>query len=289
MARTRLEELGRRAIRALLETYGAWRDDRTIRLGAGLAYYGLFSLASVLTLSLGMVRVVTRRSETQAYLAERFEDAFGDIGVEVAQFIAEQLDGSGGVQLGLIGLGSLLVTGSLFFIALDDAFKQIWKVPVRTGIWSSVRRRAVGLLVLFAAALTLVASLVVYTVSGLLEAIVPGSLPGFSAVAELFASTLSWLVLAIALVMLFRFLPPARVGWRPAIICGVATGALLVVGTAMISWYLRTFGASSLTGAASAVLGVLVWIYYEAQILLAGAQMCKILSATAPVDGSPDP
>ena len=289
MARTTLEELARRAVRVLLATYGAWRDDRTIRLGAGLAYYGLFSLASVLTLSLGMVRVVTRRSETQAYLAERFEDAFGDIGAEVARFVAEQLDGSGGVQLGLIGLGSLLVTGSLFFIALDDAFKQIWNVPVRTGIWSTVRRRAVGLLVLFAAALTLVASLVVYTVSGLLEALVPGSLPRLSVIAELFASTLSWLVLAVALVLLFRFLPPARVRWRPAIICGVATGALLVVGTALISWYLRSFGASSLTGAAAAVLGVLVWIYYEAQILLAGAQMCKILSATAPPAASPEP
>jgi membrane protein len=90
-------------------------------------------------------------------------------------------------------------------------------------------------------------------------------------------------------VLLFRFLPPARVRWRPAIICGVATGALLVVGTALISWYLRSFGASSLTGAAAAVLGVLVWIYYEAQILLAGAQMCKILSATAPPAASPEP
>jgi membrane protein len=269
---------GPRTIGILHETYGSWRADRTIRLGAGLAYYGLFSLASVLTLSLGIVRVLGQRNDIEAYLGDRLGEIFGEIGVEASELLAGKLAGSTGTQLGLIGLGSLLVTGSLFFLALEDALNQIWGMPVRLGIRSSIRRRLVAFLVLFGAALTLVASFAVQTSSSLIEALVPGEVIGVSAVASLIASLLSWLVLAGAVILLFRFLPSADIPWRPAVISGVAASALLIVGTALIGMYLRRFGASSLSGAASSLLAVLVWIYYEAQILLAGAQLSKVLT-----------
>ena len=277
-----ITSLGPVAVRVVVDTYGSWRADRTIRLGAGLAYYGLFSLASVLTLSLGIVRLLGRRNDVDSYLAQRFEEIFGEIGAELSGMLAEQLSGGTGAQLGLIGLGSLLVTGSLFFLALEDALNQIWGMPVRVGIRSSIRRRLVAFLVLFGAALTLVVSLAVQTSSSLIEALLPGEALGVSALVSFVASSLSWLVLAGAVVLLFRFLPSADIPWRPAITSGVATSALLIVGTALIGAYLRRFGATSLSGAASSLLAVLFWIYYEAQILLAGAQLLKVLTERHP-------
>ena len=58
----------------------------------------------------------------------------------------------------------------------------------------------------------------------------------------------------------------------------VATSGLLVVGTALIGWYLRTVGASSVGGVASTPIAILVWIYYEAQILLAGVHFGRVLA-----------
>ena len=55
-------------------------------------------------------------------------------------------------------------------------------------------------------------------------------------------------------------------------------GAFLVVGTALIGLYLRTVGASSVGGVASTPVAILVWIYYEAQILLAGVQLSRVLA-----------
>jgi membrane protein len=279
--RARLESTtgrGPTAVRVVLDTYSSWRNDRTIRLGASLAYYGLFSLASVLTLSLGMIRLLGRRSRLDAYLAESLQGIFGADSVDVSTSIIDKLDRSAGTQLGLIGLGSLLVTGSLFFLALEDALNQIWGMPVRRGIRSSIRRRLVSFLVLLAAALTLVASATVQAMTSLFDWLVPGDVIDGTLLGSFITNVLSWCVLAGAVVLLFRFLPSAAVPWRPAIISGVATSALLIVGTALIGSYLRRFGASSLGGAASSVLAVLVWIYYEAQILLAGAQLSKVLA-----------
>lgn len=273
----RLPRPARDFTRLMMETYAEWRDDRTIRLGAGLAYYGLFSLASVFTLTLWILQLVSNRADLQSYLESAFEEALGQTAPNAAESFASAVDGVGGAQLGLVGLVSLLITGSLFFLALEDALNQIWGVPVRHGFRWTVRRRLTSLLVLFGAAGTLILSVSVQAVTSLAERLIPGTV-GSAAIVSLLATGLGWLVLAGAIILLFRYLPSADVDRRSALIGGVATSALLIVGTSIIAWYLRRFGATSVTGAASSIIAVLVWIFYEAQILLAGAQLSKVLA-----------
>lgn len=70
--------------------------------------------------------------------------------------------------------------------------------------------------------------------------------------------------------------------WRWARLAGFTTAVLLTIGTVGISWYLRRFGGASIAGAFGAVLVKLTWIYYEAQILLGGVQLAKILVTARP-------
>jgi membrane protein len=283
----------RRHVRSVVElgstTYRSWRADRTIRLGAGLAYYGLFSLASILTLTLGIIRLVGSRAEVEEFLADQFVDLLGEVGVDVAAEVNAAIDGAGATSLGVVGFVSLLVTGSLFFLALEDALNQIWGVPVGVGIWTTIRRRATAFLVLLAAAATLVLSFAVQAIAVIAEALLPGSPERVDALGALLANGLSWAVLAAAVVLVFRYLPSVQVGWRSVVVGGVATSALLIVGTAVIGWYLRTYGATSVTGAAASVIAVLAWIYYEAQILLAGAQFTKALDSRGRDDSGRSP
>lgn len=267
---------GRRELVAA--TYVAWRDDRTMRLGAGLAYYGLFSLASVLAVALGLLRVIGQSEAVEAVLVERATALAGpDAADAVASFLVE-LDGSAGTQLGLIGLASLLVTGSVFFLALEDALNQIWHVPVAAGIRSSLRRRLTSLVVLLASAATLVIALGAQSATAFLGALLPGAVGESTALGSLLTSVLGTAVLAAALSLLFRFLPAIDPGRRAAVSSAVPTAVVLVVGTALVGWYLRTIGAGSLGGVASVPLAVLFWIYAEAQILLVGAQLSKVLA-----------
>ena len=265
------------ALDVVRATYDGWRDDRTIRLGAGLAYYGLFSLTSVVAVAFGMLRIVGRNGTLEAELTDRITELGGAQAADAVGEAFNRLDGSAGTTVGLVGLGSLLITGSLFFLALEDAIHQIWDVPVRVGLRSSMRRRLISLVVLLGAAATLVLALAVQAASSVLERFVPGSAPGLELLSTLLTSAASWSVLAGALVLLFKYLPTVDVAWRPMLVAAVVTSAFIVIGTALIGWYLRTVGASSLGGVASTPLAVLVWIYYEAQILLAGIQLSKVL------------
>jgi membrane protein len=257
--------------------YASWRDDRTMRLGAGIAYYGLFSLSSVVAVSLGLLRVVGRNATVEEAMTEQLEGLFGADAAASVQALFERVDGSAGTVVGLFGLASLLVTGSLLFLALEDAMHQIWDVPVRVGLRSTMRRRLISLVVLIGASVTLVLSFAVQAAASLFEKLLPGSAPGLDALAAFMTNAMTWTLLAGAVALLFKYLPSVEVSWRNAVVAAIATAALLVVGTALIGWYLRTIGANSLGGAVSTPLAVLTWIYYEAQIVLAGVQLTKVL------------
>jgi uncharacterized BrkB/YihY/UPF0761 family membrane protein len=51
-------------------TYQEWRNDRTIRLGAGLAYYGLFAIVPLISLSLLAAGTLFSEQDIQEFLDE---------------------------------------------------------------------------------------------------------------------------------------------------------------------------------------------------------------------------
>ena len=79
-------------------------------------------------------------------------------------------------------------------------------------------------------------------------------------------------------VLLFRYLPDTRAPWSAALIGGATTTLLVAVGTSAIGFYLRHFGGSSVTGATGGVVLLLLWIYYEAQIILVGAEFTRVVA-----------
>jgi membrane protein len=268
------------AIREVMsDTYESWRQDRTLRLGAGLAYYALFTIVPFLALTAALADQLFGLVDVAGYLADRLEQT-GIVDPEVAgQSIAAELDRrSTKATLGVIGVGSLLFASSLVFAALVDAINTIWNVPVRSGLRNSVRRRLVSFLMVLVTGVVLIAALAVSTVSSAFEQFVPGSFEIAGTLSTLIGWAASLSTLAIAFTLLFRYVGPVRPPWIPTALSAVATSFLMVVGARAISWYLSTFGGSSLGGAFGAALLLLSWVYYEAQILLGGVQLVKVLS-----------
>ncbi|MBT5553165.1 MAG: YihY/virulence factor BrkB family protein, partial [Ilumatobacter sp.] len=225
-----------------------------------------------------------------SYLTDRLEQ-MGIVEADAAgQSIATELNRRSVTStLGIIGAGSLLFASSLVFLALVDAINTIWNVPVRSGLRNSVRRRLISFLMVLVTGAALIAALALSTVTGVIERFVPGSIE----IAGTASALLGWVVsassLAIALALLFRYVGPVRAPWIPAASSALATAFLMVVGAQAISWYLTRFGGSSLGGAFGALLAMLSWVYYEAQILLGGVQLVKTLTTRRGLLPTADP
>ena len=267
----------------VLDTYTEWRTHRTIRLGASLAYYGLFAVIPLLAISAAIAGIVLNDIDIEETLTTVLSDLVDDddSASQMAAAIADKLDTTGtSAGLGLFGLASLLLAASVVFVALQDALDTIWEVPVHSGAANTVRRRALAFAVVLLSGAVLIASFAVSAMSGLVRDLAPGGSALSAVAADLFTVVGLWALAAGVLSFLFRFLTRATVQWRTALAGGVITALALTVGNRAATEYLSRYGASSLAEAAGSVLVLLFWVYAIAQIVLVGAELTRTLELT---------
>ncbi|HYN31951.1 MAG TPA: YihY/virulence factor BrkB family protein, partial [Ilumatobacteraceae bacterium] len=178
---------------------------------------------------------------------------------------------------GVVGAVSLVFTSSLLVLALQDALNTIWEVPVQVGLRTTLTRRVLAFLVVVGAGAVLVVSFALNAVTALFARMVP-DVAVVESLGELIGTAATWALGIGVIALLFRFLTDVRVPWR-SVLPGAAVTALgVAIGTMAIGAYLRRYAASSVLGATGSVFLVLIWIYYEAQIILAGAEFTRTLA-----------
>jgi membrane protein len=268
----------RRALRVGTATYTQWRMHRTIRLGAAIAYYGLFALVPVLAVCLAVAGRLVADDQVQAYVDERLVDVFGPQAEQFSAAVAATLGSTGTIAgLGLIGAGTLVLAATLLVISLQDALNTIWELPVVAGLRHSFFRRLGAFVVILAAGGVLVLAFAINSITAVIDRLVPDVVI-LESMTELFGAAASWALGVGVFVLLFRYLPDSRVPWRASVIGGAVTTLLVVLGTTVIGFYLRHFGATSIPGAAGGVALILLWMYYEAQIVLVGAEFTRVMT-----------
>lgn len=261
-----------------VDTYRSWRAHRTIRLGASLAYYGLFAVVPLLAISLAVAGLVIDERDVEEVLASLFGNIVDGDGTQFATQVTDSLSSTVDLgAIGLFGVGSLLLTASLVFVALQDAFDTIWEVPVTKGTWAGVRRRLVAFAVVLLTGGFLIASFAVISITNLIRTIVPGSGAFVQVSADLLASAGTGVLMAVVITALFHFLTRDGLPWQVSLTGGVVTALVLGIGNRLFVEYMRRFGASSLVGAAGSLLVGLTWLYAVAQIILAGAELTRTL------------
>ncbi len=264
-----------------VETYEHWRDHRTIRLGAGLAYYGLFAIVPLLALALSVAGLVVSRADVQSYFTDQLSALLGVDADDVALTLATALDGTGTIAgLGLIGAASLFLTASVLVVAVQDAFNTIWERPVRSGIRQTVIRRLVAFVVVIGAGAVIIVSFVLNAIAGVLGRVMP-DVAFVEPLEELFGAATSWALLVAVIALLFRYLTDIRVPWLSVLVGAALTAVMLAAGTALVGAYLQRYAASSLVAVTGSVFLLLLWIYYVGQIVLVGVEFTRVLALRA--------
>lgn len=87
---------------------------------------------------------------------------------------------------------------------------------------------------------------------------------------------ISCAVIALLLMMIYRFLPDTAVDWGDVWFGAVVASLLFTGGKAVIGLYLGQSTVASAYGTAGSLVILLVWIYYAAQILLLGAEVTHV-------------
>jgi membrane protein len=255
-----------------------WKRDRADQLGAALAYYTVFSIPPLLILLIGIAGLVFGQDSVEGRVLGTLERLLGAQGVgAIRQLLDGMQQAHRSSSATVIGLVTLLFGASGVFGHLKDSLDTIWNVPPDAkGGWKAfVKKYVFSMATLLGAAFLLVVSLAVNALLAATGDALSRSLPGGPALWQVVNFVVSLAVVAILFMLMFRYIPAARVGWREAWIGGVITSILFTVGEAAIGFYLGRSNVGSAFGVAGAVVVLLVWVYYSALIFFYGAEVTQ--------------
>jgi membrane protein len=264
----------------LTDAIHGWQRHKDGRLAAALAYYAVFSLAPLLLIVVSLVGIIFGRSNAQQQVHAQLRQVIGE---DAARFVDALIAGTthagGSGHLALyIGIGLAGISAISIFLALQDALDEVWEVPSESkgGFFKMVVLRLHSLIIVFALALVAVVALIGADVVAAFARFATGSLPP-APVMEGVSIAINVASLTLFLAVVYRVLPMHEVAWRSAWIGAAATAIVLLLGEVALSIYFRRMHPGSSYGAAGALVVLLLWIYYSAQLLLFGAELTRAI------------
>jgi membrane protein len=91
-------------------------------------------------------------------------------------------------------------------------------------------------------------------------------------------TVVSIVLISILFAAIYKVLPDRPLKWRDVLIGALITAVLFTAGKSLIGWYIGSSATASSYGAAGALIVLMLWIYYSAQIFLFGAEFTKVFS-----------
>jgi len=259
----------------------AWDRDKPARLAAGLAYYGMFSLAPILYVIIAVAGLFIDKVLLTEQLYSRINQLLGP---ETAQFIADMVNvaavgASAGTTIGtIVGVLALIFAATGLFANLKYSMNNIWNVPASeyAGLWAFVKTRLIAFLIVIGLGGVLVI--------GALFSILVNWLSGYLPIASEIG-LLNYLpilgITFITLIIFYRILPDTHVGWGDVWLAALVITFVYALVAWVIGSLLGALDLRSALEAAGAVALVLMAIYYAAQIFLLGAEFSKVYAYRA--------
>src|SRR6478672_11708935 len=76
---------------------------------------------------------------------------------------------------------------------------------------------------------------------------------------------------------LYKFLPNRRIRWKTALVAALFTSAMFEIARNAFSAYVRSFNPGSLyTGALTAIVVIVIWVYYASLIFILGGEVGQV-------------
>ena len=273
----------------LWRTYDRTNEDRLLAIAAGVVFFGLlavFPAITALVSSYGLFAdpaTISDNLQTLAYMLP--EGSYQIVQDQIGRVL-----GNGQASLGftfLFGLALALWSANAGVKAVIDALNVVY---------GEREKRSFIKLNLLSLTFTTGAIAALMLMVGAVVAL-PLTLDriGLAADSKMIISLARWplllLVVVLALGILYRF-GPSRPGarWEWLSIGTLAAALLWLAGSALLSWYLSNFGNYSVTyGSLGAAIGLMMWMWMSAIIVLCGAELNSEIEHQTAVDTTVGP
>jgi membrane protein len=260
------------------DTIEGFIADEALSRGASIAYYTLFSLAPVLLVVIAIAGLAFGHEAAQGAVVQQLGVLMGG---KTAQALQEMIESAArpreGTLASIVGLVVLAIATTGVFGEVQSAMNAIWKArPSRRSTLSRVvRARLASLGLVVTAGFLLTVSLATSAGLAAVALYLKVLFPAAQLALNVLDVVISGALIAGLFAAMFKILPDALITWRDVAIGALATMLLFEGGKYAIALYVGQSDIASSYGAAGALIVLLVWIYYSAQIFLLGAEFTR--------------
>jgi membrane protein len=255
-----------------------WSNDKAPQLGAALAFYTIFSLAPLLTIVISIASLWFSDNASGQIFGQLASIIGADNAASLQKMLVQDAAEQSSGIFTTISAGVMLVVGATgVFVQLQNSLNEIWEVKPKAGqgIMGFIRHRLLSFGMVLGIAFLLLVSLLLSTAMGALGRYFSHTIGNTSWLFELLNNVVSFGLISLLFAMMFKYVPDAKVSWRDVWFGAIFTAALFTVGKFGLGMYLGKSSVVSTYKAAGALLIVLLWVYYSAQILFFGAELTQ--------------
>lgn len=257
-------------------------DHGALSRGAAIAFYTVTSLAPLLLLVIAIAGLAIGADVARTGVIDELSGLVGPDGAElIKSIVAKSSDPTSGAAATAFGAVMVLVTASGIFGEMQAALNATWEVKPSGEPWPSlIRARAASLGLVAALGFVTIVSLAASAALSALGQELAMRTPAGNVLLILLNTGLSLVVFALLFAAIYKMLPDTPLAWRDVAVGAAVTAALFTGGKSLIGWYLGQAAPGSTYGAAGALIVLLLWAYYSAQIFLFGAELTKAITDT---------
>lgn len=265
----------------LRATFVEFFADNALSHGAAIAFYTIFALGPVLVVMIAVAGIVFGHEAAEGQIVGQLSGLMGkDSAMAIENILRSASQHGSGVWATVLGTGALLLTATGIFGELQTSLNAVWKAtPSDSTVRSLVRTRLISLALVMGLGLLLLVSILLSAALRFVQSYLSDVFTGTGLVMLIANDVLSFVLIVVLFATIYKVLPDTDVSWRDAIAGALATSVLFSIGRYAIGLYIGSSHTVTSFGAASAVIVVLLWIYYSAQIFLLGAEFSKVYAA----------
>jgi membrane protein len=258
-----------------------WIRNRAPSMGAALAFYSAFTMAPLLIIVVGIAGAIFGEHAARGAIDTQLANTVGpQAAAAIKSLLVATQSKSQSLVASIVGFLTLLLGATTVMVELQTDLDRIWGVPDRaaTGLRTLVHSRVSSLLIVLGIGFLFLVSLVVTGMLTMFTKKWGHYFPAFASMLYVVHFVVSLGLITSLNAILYKFLPDTEIAWRDVWVGSVTTALLFQIGQIAIGLYLTHSAVASAYGAAGAMVVLLVWLYYSAQIFLFGAEFTRAYS-----------
>ncbi|OQP57157.1 hypothetical protein A3860_11375 [Niastella vici] len=262
----------------LKASFNGLQQNDPLRMAGATAFFTSFALPPIMLLLFQLLSIFFNRRLVGAEMRETLSATLGNEGAEQLRNTARGFRHlAQNWYMGVLGLLFLVFIATTLFKVIRNTLNDIWNIRLeKTGFIYDLKTRGKSLVIMITAAMLFIVS----NMLDLLRTIAGSYIRMLWPEAEIFLTGIfnqiaGVVVVAVWFIVLFRFLANARPSWRAASIGGLLTGILFYIGKTILSSLMSNSNAGAIYGAGTAIVLILLFVFYSSFILYFGASFIK--------------